>query len=469
MTATRFFDERTSKDAAYPSVTPSVGDSPAYERSLDKRKDSASGSPVEDGGQTWNSVAVDFAPPGPCYEGLKNNVSTHEMEMQCHAWTEGTEEFVGQSVISEYVRGAAEANGIPERVRLNTRVDRVAKEGGMWRVETSRLEHTGLGPRYERAVELFDAVVVANGHYHAPNIPNFPGLREWKAAFPDRITHSKLYRRPDSFKDQTVLIVGAGVSSMDIARELGPVAKTIYQASRGGPYDLPSHLMPDNAGRVPGIASFSPLSPTNNPLIPTAPLPGTITLTDNSTLCSIDRIILATGYHSSLPFLRNLHADHLSSDSAPSDILITDGMQMHNLHKDIFYIPDPTLVFVGIPFHTATFSLFEFQAIALAQVFAGRVPLPREKDMRTEYEERLKRKGAGRGFHSLRGRGEEMGYVRELVEWVNGSLGEESMRGHSEKWIESYGRRVQRMEALFKASRDSEVDSKVAEARVLCS
>lgn len=339
----------------------------------------------------------------------------------------------------------------------------------MWRVETSRLEHTGLGPRYERAVELFDAVVVANGHYHAPNIPNFPGLREWKAAFPDRITHSKLYRRPDSFKDQTVLIVGAGVSSMDIARELGPVAKTIYQASRGGPYDLPSHLMPDNAGRVPGIASFSPLSPTNNPLIPTAPLPGTITLTDNSTLCSIDRIILATGYHSSLPFLRNLHADHLSSDSAPSDILITDGMQMHNLHKDIFYIPDPTLVFVGIPFHTATFSLFEFQAIALAQVFAGRVPLPREKDMRTEYEERLKRKGAGRGFHSLRGRGEEMGYVRELVEWVNGSLGEESMRGHSEKWIESYGRRVQRMEALFKASRDSEVDSKVAEARVLCS
>jgi hypothetical protein len=79
----RVFDERKSKDGAYPSILPSVGDSPEYERSRSKRKDSKSGSPVDEEFTAWESVTVEFAPPGPCYEGLRNNVSTHEMEMQC--------------------------------------------------------------------------------------------------------------------------------------------------------------------------------------------------------------------------------------------------------------------------------------------------------------------------------------------------------------------------------------------------
>jgi cation diffusion facilitator CzcD-associated flavoprotein CzcO len=79
----RVFDERKSKDAAYPSVLPSVGDSPEYERSRTKRKDSKTGSPVDEEFIAWDNAAVEFAPPGPCYEGLRNNVSTHEMEMQC--------------------------------------------------------------------------------------------------------------------------------------------------------------------------------------------------------------------------------------------------------------------------------------------------------------------------------------------------------------------------------------------------
>ena len=79
----RVFDERKSKDAAYPSIVPSVGDSPEYERSQTKRKDSKSGSPVVEERTKWESALIEFAPPGPCYEGLRNNVSTHEMEMQC--------------------------------------------------------------------------------------------------------------------------------------------------------------------------------------------------------------------------------------------------------------------------------------------------------------------------------------------------------------------------------------------------
>jgi cation diffusion facilitator CzcD-associated flavoprotein CzcO len=76
-------------------------------------------------------------------------------------------------------------------------------------------------------------VIVATGHYHAPNIPDLQGLAAWKAAFPDRVWHSKRYRRPEQFRGQNVLLIGAGVSSKDIANDLGNVAANVFQSSRG--------------------------------------------------------------------------------------------------------------------------------------------------------------------------------------------------------------------------------------------
>lgn len=44
--------------------------------------------------------------------------------------------------------------------------------------------------------------MVASGHYHSPNIPDIPGLKEWKDRWPELVSHSKAYRRPDEFKDK---------------------------------------------------------------------------------------------------------------------------------------------------------------------------------------------------------------------------------------------------------------------------
>jgi hypothetical protein len=96
--------------------------------------------------------------------------------------------------------------------------------------------------------------------------------------------------------------------------------------------------------------------------------------------------------------------------------------------------------------------------------------------MRSEYKERLQRKGAGRPFHSMRGQGQEIGYVKELVDWVNGELqanGEAEdgalMRGHSEKWFESYARRLLRFEAFAGVTRDPEINRRVLDGQVPCS
>lgn len=171
------------------------------------------------------------------------------------------------------------------------------------------------------------------------------------------------------------------------------------------------------------------------------PLPG-ITLKDGTILDQIHKIIFCTGYHSSYPFLPSLPTPHSSSslvhdsnsNNSSLHFLVTDGTMTHNLHKDIFYIPDPTLSFIGVPFHCATFSLFEFQAIALAAVYAGRALLPTEDAMRAEYNNKLRRKGTGRRFHSLLT--EEVDYVRDLVEWINSdNPGGEVLEGHTVSWI----------------------------------
>lgn len=49
-------------------------------------------------------------------------------------------------------------------------------------------------------------MVIANGHYHASKVPDISGLREWKAAWPDRVLHSKSYRRPDEFRNQVIIL-----------------------------------------------------------------------------------------------------------------------------------------------------------------------------------------------------------------------------------------------------------------------
>lgn len=139
-----------------------------------------------------------------------------------------------------------------------------------------------------------------------------------------------------------------------------------------------------------------------------------------------------------VPFFPEYHNDNISADQADEKVLVTDGNQVHNLHKDIFYIQDPTLAFVGVPYYTATFTLFEFQAMAVAAVFSGIASLPTTKNMRTEYLAKLKRLGAGKQFHSLKD--VEDIYVRELVEWVNNGRSAfhlPPIEGHTKQWFQA--------------------------------
>jgi hypothetical protein len=245
--------------------------------------------------------------------------------------------------------------------------------------------------------------------------------------------------------------VGGSVSSTDIARELGPFANKIYQSQRKGAFDLPASLLPENGYRVDEVVSYdAPVSSKTSELDSSEPIPATVTLSSGQKLCDIHHVILCTGYHLTLPFLAHLHADSTPASQASEEVLVTDGTQFHNLHKDIFYIPDPSLVFIGVPFFTATFTLFEFQAMVMAKVFSGQAKLPSEEEMRKEYREKVRAKGYGKAFHSLKEK--ETDYVDELLAWVNQDLratGRSSLSGHTENWHLKRKELVERMKAMF--------------------
>lgn len=229
---------------------------------------------------------------------------------------------------------------------------------------------------------------------------------------------------------------------MDIAKEISPFAKNIYQSSRGGIFDLPEEILPLNATRIGGISRFNvDINPESAiPISQKDPIPGSVTLGNGEVFSDFDRVILATGYHCSFPFLPHLHRDDLRPEDADHNCLVTDGSQMHNLYLDIFYIPNPSLAFIGVPYFSATFSLFEFQAMAIARIFGAKAELPSEEDMRREHDNRVKLKGVGKAFHSLLGQGREVAYVDTLVALVNKGINgkaiaeKNKMTGHSEKW-----------------------------------
>ncbi|KAL2166464.1 hypothetical protein VTG60DRAFT_2748 [Thermothelomyces hinnuleus] len=446
-----------------------------------RRADSSSSSSSSGGSTTFEEAQLAHAPPGPCYNGLRNNIPTSVMRTTLMPWPEGTPDYITHGQVETYIQELAARTGVQDRIRYGARVESVRKEeekkdpyrdgggGGpvtvapRWTVRTRTLQGDAAGDRYRFVDDEweFDAVVVASGRYHEPRIPDLPGLKEWKARFPDGVLHSKAYRSPEPFRGRTVLLVGGGVSALDIGREIVGIAKETYQSVRGGKFDLPAGLFASGVKRVGQIDRFvlgedddegegegegggggggEEGKKGNGVGGPREG--GSAVLRDGRVIRGIDAVILCTGYITTYPFLGPLQAPAVPKEEADDRVVITsDGCTTHNLHKDVFYIPDPSLAFVGVPYHASAFSLFDFQAEVVARVFAGKALLPSQRAMRSEYDERKPAiaSGGGAAFHSLMKRDVE--YMRGIQEWVNrdaARLGHEPMDAIDEKWVESY-------------------------------
>jgi cation diffusion facilitator CzcD-associated flavoprotein CzcO len=125
-----------------------------------------------------------------------------------------------------YFSNYAKAFDLGPHIRLGSRVEQCTRAAdGRWTVRV-----TSNGATSE---EVFDWLLVCSGHHRLAFVPDYPGQ------FAGMITHSSAYKRPDTFRGQRVLVVGAGNSAADIAVDLSRVTSYAALSMREGTYFIP--------------------------------------------------------------------------------------------------------------------------------------------------------------------------------------------------------------------------------------
>jgi hypothetical protein len=122
----------------------------------------------------------------------------------------------------DYLDAYARTFDLP--IRPETNVVALRREAGLWSVRTA--EGVDLSAR---------SVVVATGVAAGPYAPELPGLDR----FGGRVIHSRLYRRPEPFLGERVLVVGAGNSAADISTELARAGVAVTLSVRSGATVVP--------------------------------------------------------------------------------------------------------------------------------------------------------------------------------------------------------------------------------------
>ncbi|KAK4486398.1 hypothetical protein RD792_009072 [Penstemon davidsonii] len=144
--------------------------------------------------------------------------------------------YPGHGEVFEYLKDFTAEFRISELVRFGIEVLHVGlmEDKKKWSVR-SRMRNGGEGDD-----EIYDAVVICNGHYTEPRIAEIPGIDEW----PGKQIHSHNYRVPEPFRDQVVVLIGSANSAADISRDIAKVAKQVHIASRSVQIEL--------LGKLPG-------------------------------------------------------------------------------------------------------------------------------------------------------------------------------------------------------------------------
>ncbi|KAL0069327.1 hypothetical protein AAF712_003692 [Marasmius tenuissimus] len=373
--------------------------------------------------------------PKPIWASLKSNAPAPDQQIRDWKWPDDTPWELPQQMIQRYVRSFASLHGINTNdnnpgVFYNTRVELVEKrytngsEAG-WTLTFKEFEKTG--ERSSRArwwKEDFDAVVIATGRYNSPSVPAIPGLSEWVSKYPDGISHSRQYRRPEIHQNKSVLIVGAAASGAEIGVELNPVVSKLYVSTRPDNVTAPHYplsfyvpRLPKNTSMIGEIKRFHPVE------VGAAMKEGKIELVNGTVISGIDHVIFGTGFRYTYPFLPQyldptLGPNDTAKDGKPEP-LVTDGSHVRSLHLDTFYIEEPTVGFININAGMQSFVYGEFLAVALAQVWSDRAKLPTTEEMWKLYRKRVEDKGGYSKHFQFLGSQVAHDMMRYFVGWLN--------------------------------------------------
>ncbi|KUJ17319.1 flavin dependent monooxygenase-like protein [Mollisia scopiformis] len=266
----------------------------------------------------------------------------------------------------------------------------------------------------EESCKEYDAIVVSNGHYSVPWIPDVPGVKEFGTTYPSVISHSKIYRSPASYAGKKVIVVGNAASGLDIGNQISAVCKTPLLNSVREPAELPIGV--DTKEEVPTIAEF---------LIDDRG----VRFEDGRVEKDVDAIIYCTGYLYSYPFMKSLEPP-----------LVATGRRTIGLWQQVFNIAHPTLAFTALSQKIIPFPLSEAQGAAIAKVWSNNISLLTTEEMEAWERSRVDELGEGTAFH-VYGYPKDAEYINYLHDWVmtaeNGFSKEPPFWDERKRWLRS--------------------------------
>ena len=160
------------------------------------------------------------------YDGLVLHTGKHLSALPGMAFPASTPLFPPRQAFLDYLHRYADAFRVP--VETSAEVTEVIRSNAAWVVRTA----TGTERRSR-------ALVVATGIVSNPQVPDIPG----RASYRGRVSHSIEYRRPEPFRGQRVLVIGAGNSGGEISAELAGAGARVTVAIRSGVRVVPRQML----------------------------------------------------------------------------------------------------------------------------------------------------------------------------------------------------------------------------------
>lgn len=156
--------------------------------------------------ESFKDVDPSEVPESAIYANLNTNLPIDVMCLRDRPFKESTPVYPPHAAVLEYIQDFERDEKLTDYIRYNTSVIDAEYTDNEWKVTTYDVK------TQKSLTESYDALIVANGHYFKPFIPDISGLShfidvEQQKSNGVRIMHSRDYRRPEEFENQVCHLV----------------------------------------------------------------------------------------------------------------------------------------------------------------------------------------------------------------------------------------------------------------------
>ncbi len=353
-----------------------------------------------------------YRPKDVVYKSLVTNLPKEIMAYHDTPFDASLPSFLGHAQVQTYLEQYTQAHQLQDLISFRTEVTAVRPlQGddarpwppGDYTVFAEKEEEEGEEeePRWRvtttQSDEVYDAVVVCNGHFDVPFAPPLPGLAEH---YKGRVVHSREYDDPSALRGLKVLCLGYKSSGTDIAREVATVAKEVHVVDRrlspNNEEKKEEDVRLGNVFRRPALVGF--LEDGRS-----------VAFADGTVCEGVDVVLLCTGYCYSMPFLSGggTPGDAPVDPKKDARLLRIEDRAVHPIYQHLFHATFPSLTFLGLLHSVVPFPLFELQAKWVVRHLLGQTALPSRAQRYAWLEEEERRQRAegrlSRDWHYMGG------------------------------------------------------------------